>query len=522
LRGVRVTALEHATHEQILLDEGQPVIVSAVRLPAAVAASRGASADLPFVARQDGTSLSGTVTLLGPDGSNPGALVLIGGEAPPGAAPWAVGSRDGSHALPPGPRRALILRPSLGGEPADVELQLGEALLDQAFWARAVPADPGGWRLLKTRRVQLGQGRLGAWTRRLGSGPLWPSVERVAEGDPSRLESLPPALAPGELLELWLEPPRRATEGRTWTVMITIQSEGSDGAPGPLAPFASAPHAPAPLFTDVTRAAGVTMVHMEGPDEQLDIRPTMGPGAAWGDVDGDGWVDLYLVQGSGREGSSPPTNRLLHNLGDGTFEDVTRDSGAGDDGAGMGALFFDADQDGDLDLYVANRGPDRLYENDGSGHFTDVSEAAGLTLDLWSAGVSASDVDRDGDLDLYVTSYLDFDLEKMPPADGLERYGREDPLAMLPFAFPGQRNVFLRNEGGLRFTDATGELGLADVQGRGMQAVFWDFDRDGDDDLYVANDVSFNVLYRNEGDGTFEDISFITGLDDPRGGMGLA
>jgi hypothetical protein len=157
--------------------------------------------------------------------------------------------------------------------------------------------------------------------------------------------------------------------------------------------------------------------------------------------------------------------------------------------------------------------------------FTEAAEGVIPGHDLWSAGVAASDYDKDGDLDLYITSYLDYDESKMPPMDELERYQREDPVAMLPFAFPGQRNVFLRNDvkedGSRYFSDVTEELGLLDVQGRGMQAIFWDFDQDGDDDLYVANDVSYNTLFRNEGDGTFRDVTFLVGLDDPRGGMGL-
>jgi len=261
----------------------------------------------------------------------------------------------------------------------------------------------------------------------------------------------------------------------------------------------------------------------------------MGPGAAWGDFDGDGWQDLYLVQGSGRAGSTPDTNRLLRNLGGSGkpqagagpwFEDVTEPAGVSDTGAGMGALFVDLDGDQDLDLYVANYGLDVLYLNRGDGTFADASDLL-PGHDLWSAAVAAADTDGDGDLDLYITSYLEYDLAKTPPAEELGRYEREDPVAMLPFAFPGQRNVFLRNEGVAadgrpRFADVTEELGLLDVQGRGMQPVFWDFDRDGDQDLYVANDVSYNVLFRNEGDGTFKDVSFATGLDDPRGGMGLA
>ena len=126
------------------------------------------------------------------------------------------------------------------------------------------------------------------------------------------------------------------------------------------------------VLTDATHSAGLTHVHLEGPDEQLDIRPTMGPGAAWGDVDGDGWPDLYLVQGGGRGGCDTLPDRLFKNLGDGTFEDITREAGIVETGAGMGALFFDGDGDGDLDLYVANYGADSMYENLGSGEFREV------------------------------------------------------------------------------------------------------------------------------------------------------
>ena len=311
----------------------------------------------------------------------------------------------------------------------------------------------------------------------------------------------------------------------------------------PVATEAAARRSPEGFLKDRAVELGIDHVHLEGPDEQLDIRPTMGPGVAWGDVDLDGLVDLYLVQGAGRAGSSPIPNRLLRQFG-GCFEDVTWFSGGGDTGAGMGALFFDGEGDGDLDLYVANYGADVLYDNQFphvhvGGVKAPTSEAmdpfwertlidrsaeAGVGGDLWSAGIAASDYDHDGDIDLYVTSYLVYDTSLMPPAEEVA-YRREDPIEMLPFAFPGQRNTFLRNESGplgLRFVDATKELKLEDEAGRGMQPVFWDFDRDRDDDLYIANDVSYNALWRNEADGRFKNVSFSSGLDDPRGGMGLA
>jgi hypothetical protein len=226
---------------------------------------------------------------------------------------------------------------------------------------------------------------------------------------------------------------------------------------------------------------------------------------------------------------------MYRNKRDGTFEDVSAASGLALHGLGMGALFFDAEGDSDLDLFVANYGSNRFLLNDGHGRFTDASTEVGLSGNSWHAAVSAADVDGDGDLDLYVTSYLHYDEAQMPSADELGRYQREDPVAMLPYAFPGERKMFLRNDRArtveaslkeqralIRFTDATDELGLADKDGRGMQAIFWDFDRDGDQDLYLANDVSPNRFWRNEGRGKWKDIGFATGTDDPRGCMGLA
>lgn len=285
------------------------------------------------------------------------------------------------------------------------------------------------------------------------------------------------------------------------------------------------------MFHDVAQALGAEFVHFEGPDLQLDIRPTMGPGAAWGDVDGDGWVDLFLPQGGGREGSEPPTSRFFRNVDGKRFVDESAAHGLALTGAGMGALFYDADGDGDLDLFVANYGRNRFLLNDGKGVFTDASAAVGLDSDLWHAAVSAADYDADGDLDLYVTSYLRYDTAAMPSDEELGRYQREDPVEMLPFAFPGERKLLLRcdlapgkngSPATIRYVDVAKELGLDDPNGRGMQALWWDFDRDGDQDLVLANDVSPNRFWRNEGGGRFKDVGFSTGLDDPRGSMGFS
>jgi len=435
-----------------------------------------------------------------------------------------------------------VFPPGEGADPYPRELAW---IASYGLNGRRVRSAPGCYQALRIERwdedywsLQVCDQLILAATAEVDLERLLPTIEYA------QLEFAPSTFMPGSVqgqledLDQWVGDPEQAirlradvpappSEGpsRTWVAVVRVEA-GSAGESLSATRLASVRHAdPKDRFDDEANFADLGMVHMEGPRLQLDIRPTMGPGAAWGDVDGDGLVDLYLVQGGGREGSVVPRNRLYKNEGGGNFADITTSSNTGDQGAGMGALFCDLDSDGDLDLYVANYGRDVLYWNDGAGVFTKAADGVIPDHDLWSAGVAASDYDKDGDLDLYITSYLDYDESKMPPMDELERYQREDPVAMLPFAFPGQRNVFLRNdvnEDDLRhFSDVTEELGLLDEQGRGMQALFWDFDQDGDDDLYVANDVSFNTLFRNEGDGSFRDVTFLVGLDDPRGGMGL-
>jgi len=544
-------AVRHPAANELLLIEGAPWSVGPPSLPHRVRrASDGehGSSLVPELARIDAVGVRGELVVELTEGqlarAVPLDLVLVATEsADPTARATVRVSAGGEEpaaelGLEPGPRRAA--RIALSDPTRELRLSVeGELALDRLAFARCAPLGADAERLPLTvrsaSRATVGARRL---LRRHGLGPRWlvgAEAEPPAPAEPLASIGEPETafpVEPGTRIDLALAAPPPAGEGEAWTLVLELAVEAEDGPSGeprgvPVAAAAPPPERAA-LFADVAARLGAAVSHLEGPDEQLDIRPTMGPGAAWGDVDGDGWVDLYVVQGGGRAESEAGPNRLFRNERD-SFRDVTSASGAGDRGAGMGALFFDAEGDGDLDLYVANYGPDALLRNDGSGRFADVSAAAGLAGARWSAGIAAADADLDGDLDLYVTSYLHYDEGLMPPASELGSYRREDPVAMLPFAFPGERNAFLRNdsaprdgEAPLLFTDVTEELGLSDELGRGMQPVFWDFDADGDPDLYVANDVSPNVLWRNEGDGTFRDVSFGTGMDDPRGCMGLA
>ncbi len=527
----------------------------------------GADELLPYFARQDAVlGPSGPIWIATPTEDLTLQLVTQASELTPNARAaleaelltHELRSEDaGSRYYHDDAREAITLwgvswTPRIRTAPRDARpwLELRDGRIDQVLWAHVARVP-----MASTRRVRptaLHTGPVERWTRgRTRPGSLeWPELDvrddrlaALATGPTLDLleehDGRNSVIPPNQVLELVVPVPESAPD-TTWTLSVRV---GCDSQP-PYEPWGDAAPSTA-LFHDVTRDAGIEFVHLEGPDEQLDIRPTMGPGAAWGDVDGDGWNDLFLPQGGGRDGSRVPTAKLYRNRGEGTFEDVTARANLGVQGRGMGALFLDVDGDGDLDLFVANYGANKLYLNDGAGRFTDVTLAAGLPQDeRWHAAVSAADYDRDGDLDLYVTSYLDYDPAKMPPADELGRYQREDPLEMLPFAFPGERKQLLRNDRiksgptdasaprdpsqpnaqalSFRFTDVTDELHVADANGRGMQAIFWDFDQDGDQDLYVANDVSPNTFYRNEGDGTWKDISLATGLDDPRGSMGLA
>ena len=273
------------------------------------------------------------------------------------------------------------------------------------------------------------------------------------------------------------------------------------------------------------RKAGVTFVHDRGGQGEKHYPETMGAGLAWLDYDGDGWLDLYLVQ----SGTFPPAgdetaaNQLYRNRGDGTFEDVTEHSGAGHRGYGQGVVAADVDGDGDTDLFLANYGSDALLRNRGDGTFEDATQASGLGLDGWSSSAAFADADNDGDLDLYVARYLIYAEDNelfCGDAESGRRYYCD------PAIFAGESDRFFKNRGDGTFVDATAEAGFGDATGKGMGVVFTDFDGDLRPDVYVANDLTLNSLFRNRGDGTFEDLALLSGTalnreGKPEAGMGV-
>ncbi len=265
-------------------------------------------------------------------------------------------------------------------------------------------------------------------------------------------------------------------------------------------------------FVDVTLEAGIRWRHVDGRSGQKYFMETLGSGAAFFDYDADGDADLYLVNGAplpGYVSQETPTNCLYRNNGDGTFTDVTEEAGVGDTGYGHGCAVGDYNNDGALDLYVANYGTNRLYRNSGDGTFTEVAELAGVTEPRWSTSCAFADYDRDGDLDLYVVNYIVFDIDENPWC-GLKEKGIRAYCE--PNNFTAQSDTLYRNNGDGTFTDVTENTGIYNPTGKGLGVVWGDYDNDGALDIYVANDSTENLFYRNRGDGTFEEIGFMIGV----------
>jgi hypothetical protein len=249
---------------------------------------------------------------------------------------------------------------------------------------------------------------------------------------------------------------------------------------------------------------------------------TIGSGVALLDYDNDGWLDIYLVNGSTFEAlkgkESAPRAMLLHNNHDGTFTDVTEKAGVANLRWGFGVAVADYDNDGWPDIYVANFGKNRLYHNRHDGTFTDVAEKVGVALGGWSTGPTWGDYDHDGLLDLFVPGYVKFDPDHPPIAgNGVipPNFCQFRGIAVMcgPRGLPGESDHLFHNNGDGTFTDVSVKAGVSNPNGYyGLAAVFVDVDDDGWLDLAVANDSVPNYLYRNRHDGTFEDVSYASGF----------
>ena len=289
------------------------------------------------------------------------------------------------------------------------------------------------------------------------------------------------------------------------------------------------------VFKNIAEQAGLAKWHhrMGSPGKEL-ILETVGSGVGLIDYDNDGWLDIYLVNGStfdalaGR--ATPPHAALFHNNHDGTFTDVAAKAGVENDRWGFGVAVADYDNDGFPDLFVSNFGKNRLFHNNHDGTFTDVAEKAGVVLGNWSTGATWGDYDGDGKLDLFVPGYVHYDLNHPPPSASKGACQFRGALVMCgPRGLTGEPDHLFHNNGDGTFTDVSKKLGLDDEKNRyyGLASLFIDINNDGRPDLLVANDSTPNYLYLNKGDGTFEDASFASGYALNEGGretasMGIA
>ncbi len=300
----------------------------------------------------------------------------------------------------------------------------------------------------------------------------------------------------------------------------------------------AAPSAPAnPLgvsFLNVAREAGLNAKTIFGGEHKNKyLLETTGCGVAFYDYDNDGWLDIFLVNGSRLEGFPPgqaPTNRLFKNNRDATFTDVTVKAGLVHSGWGQGVCVGDYDNDGFDDLFVTYFGKNVLYHNNGDGTFTDVSAKAGVAGNgkRWNTGCSFVDYDRDGRLDLFVANYIDLDLATAPVPESGPCLYKGVMVACGPPGLPGGKNILYHNNGDGTFTDVSESSGILKTNGTfGLGVLTADLDNDGWPDIYVANDSQASALYQNKKNGTFTDIAIEAGCalspdGKPQAGMGVS
>jgi hypothetical protein len=279
-----------------------------------------------------------------------------------------------------------------------------------------------------------------------------------------------------------------------------------------------------PVFTDVTQPAGIRFKHSFGDFTLTNIVEGTGAGACFFDYDGDDKLDIYFVNSAwarsvndnqGRQLRDKLSNRLYRNKGDGTFQDITEKAGVGDRGAGFACSAADYDNDGDRDLYVLNYGANVLYRNEGNGTFTDVTMESGLGDGGWGLSGVWLDYNDDGHLDLFVANYLEYDDGKF--RDYYAAQGYPGPLS-----YSGQPDAFYRNDGDGTFTNVTKETGVYNLNGRAMSATAADINNDGLLDILVSNDAMENYYYENTGEGRFVNNAFLMGLAFGEHGQGVS
>jgi hypothetical protein len=274
-------------------------------------------------------------------------------------------------------------------------------------------------------------------------------------------------------------------------------------------------------FVNVAREAGITFKHENGASKEKLMPETFGAGVAWIDFDNDGLPDLFFSNGADlAHGKPSPGNVLYHNLGNGKFEDVTKKAGVAGNGMfATGVTVGDYDNDGFLDIFVSGYNSRQLFHNNGDGTFTDVTAKAGVAGGGWSSSAAWVDYDRDGYLDLFVARYLEYDVKNAPYC-GYKQEGYRTYCD--PQQFDGVPDQLFHNNHDGTFTDVSVKAGIANRAGKGLGVVVGDIDLDGWPDIFVTNDGVRNFLYRNKGDGTFQDITYTAGTGFDMNGKAMA
>jgi len=319
------------------------------------------------------------------------------------------------------------------------------------------------------------------------------------------------------------QPARRS---RCWIVGALLLLPSLAGCGRGTSPDSTTAASGAPWFEDVTAAAGIDFTHVRATQVQYWLPEITSGGVAWIDFDGDRDLDLYFVQGGQLDPSTPPGpgNVLYENLGNGKFRDVTERAGVGDRHYGMGVGVADYDADGDEDLYVTNVGPNVLYRNRGDGSFEEVTAAAGVAYDGWGSSCAFADYDQDGDLDLFLINYLRWSPQiELECRSGANVRDYCDPDA---YKAPAASKLF-RNRGDGTFEDVSETTGIAAALGNGLGVTIGDFNADGRLDYYVANDGNPNRLWIQDANGHFQDQAMVAGcavdgMGAAEAGMGVA